>query len=105
MITIRKATSSDIPSIRSMADVASRHTYCEILSSQQMEYMMERMYSEMSLREQIEVQGHQFFILSAEGKNVGYASFNKEKDDDTYFTCRKSISCPNIRTRVLVRYC
>lgn len=81
MNTIRQATLSDIPAIRAMADVAFRHTYRAILSPQQMEYMMEWMYSAASLREQMEVQGHRYFILSVEVADVGYVSFNTERED------------------------
>ncbi len=81
MNTIRKVTLPDIPAIRKMADVAFRHTYRNILSPQQMEYMMEWMYSEASLREQIGHLGHQFYILSIEGNDAGYVSFYIEKED------------------------
>lgn len=83
MNTIRKATPSDIPAIRKMADTAFRHTYRNILTPQQMEYMMEWMYSEASLHEQMETLGHQYFILSVEGSDAGYVSFNVEEEDDT----------------------
>lgn len=83
MNTIRKATPSDIPAIRTMADTAFRHTYRNILTPQQMEYMMEWMYSEASLHEQMETLGHQYFILSVEGSDAGYVSFNIEEEDDT----------------------
>lgn len=82
MTTIRQATLSDIPAIRTMADVAFRHTYRSILTPQQMEYMMEWMYSEASLHEQMEHLGHRFYILSEDADDVGYVSFNIEEDDD-----------------------
>lgn len=79
---IRKATINDIPAIRQMADVAFRKTYKEILSKDQMEYMMDWMYSEKSLFEQMTQKGHIFFI--EDGK--GYVSFwNKGKTDEMKF--------------------
>lgn len=84
MTTIRQATLSDIPAIRTMADVAFRHTYRDILTPQQMEYMMEWMYSEASLHEQMERLGHRFYILSVDADDVGYVSFNIEEDDNSH---------------------
>ena len=41
MFEIRKATPEDIDVIRSLASVVFPHTYKEILSPEQLEYMME----------------------------------------------------------------
>lgn len=71
---IRKAAVEDIPVIRKMADVVFRDTYKDILSPDQMEYMMEMMYSERSLRKQILEEGNVFFL--DEGK--GYASYRPD---------------------------
>lgn len=68
---IRKASVEDIPMIRDLAQVAFMETYKDILSPEQMEYMMEWMYSEESLIHQMTVADHIFFI--EDGK--GYASF------------------------------
>ena len=68
---IRKATTEDIPLIRSLAQTAFRETYKKILSPAQMEYMMDMMYSEASLRRQMTTENNLFFI--EEGR--GYVSF------------------------------
>ena len=60
--SIHKASVADIPLIRRMADVVFRRTYRDILSPAQMEYMMDMMYSEDSLRDQIQAPGKEFFI-------------------------------------------
>ena len=76
---IRKATTEDIPAIRSIAQVAFRKTYSSILSPSQLEYMMDMMYSEENLRRQMTIEEHVFFI--EEGK--GYVSFRPDgKTDD-----------------------
>lgn len=62
MTTIRKATPSDIPLIREMAWKTFPATYSEILSREQTDYMMEWMYSPESLRDQMERQGHVYYI-------------------------------------------
>ena len=53
MFTIRKATLDDIDIIRSLASVVFPHTYKEILSPEQLEYMMDWMYSADSLKKQM----------------------------------------------------
>ena len=45
MIEIVKATGDDLQTIHDMAQVVFRHTYRDILSPEQMEYMMDMMYS------------------------------------------------------------
>ena len=97
MIEILKATLNDLQSIHDMAQVVFRHTYREILSPEQMEYMMEMMYSLPNLHQQIE-EGHHYYIAydipasscvgeasSDGGKNTpcGYVSVQHQgKDDD-----------------------
>lgn len=76
---IRSADISDIQAIRSIAEVVFRRTYSSILSPSQIEYMMDMMYSERSLRRQMEELGHVF--LMEEGR--GYVSFRRDgKTDD-----------------------
>lgn len=78
--SIRRAQLSDASAIQSMAEVAFRHTYRQILSPAQMEYMMDWMYSDASLQRQLTVDGHVYLILRlADGRDVGYVSFS----DDT----------------------
>lgn len=77
-ITIRKADRTDIPLIREMADVVFRKTYADILSPEQMEYMMNWMYSAESLLDQVEGKGRTFCITEMDGKPAGYVSFEYE---------------------------
>ncbi len=71
---IRRASTDDIPLIRSLADVVFRDTYRAILSPDQMEYMMDWMYSESSLEDQMCRLGHRYLLAG----DRGYASFRKE---------------------------
>ena len=73
-VQIRRAWPEDIPLIRSIADIAFRDTYRDILSPAQMEYMMDWMYSEESLEAQMNRLGHVYFLCG----DRGYASFRKE---------------------------
>ena len=66
IVSIRKAGKEDLPLIHDMADVVFRHTYKDILSPEQMEYMMEWMYSLPNLERQL-LEGHTYYIASIGG--------------------------------------
>ena len=61
MIKIVKAGVDDLQKIHDMAQVVFRHTYREILSPEQMEYMMDWMYSMPNLEKQLE-EGHNYYL-------------------------------------------
>ena len=61
MIKILKATKGDLQTIHDMAQVVFRHTYRDILSPEQMDYMMEMMYSLPNLHQQLD-EGHHYYI-------------------------------------------
>ena len=61
MIEIAKATRDELQTIHDMAQVVFRHTYRDILSPEQMEYMMDMMYSLPNLRAQLD-EGHHYYI-------------------------------------------
>lgn len=71
---IRKATLDDIPAIMAMAGTVFPTTYREILSPEQLEFMMDWMYSEENLRRQMLERGDVFLV--EDGK--GYASFRPD---------------------------
>jgi diamine N-acetyltransferase len=59
-VTIQKAGIPDIPVIQAIAYQTWPVAYGTILSREQLDYMLEKMYSEKALRKQID-NGHQFF--------------------------------------------
>lgn len=61
-----------------MAAVVFPDTYKDILSSAQIDYMMEWMYSEESLRRQMSEEGHIYYVACREGKAAGYLSIQPE---------------------------
>lgn len=79
-LVIRYAGTEDIPLIRAMADVAFRATYREILSPEQMEYMLDWMYSEASLGNQMK--DHRFFVAEQAGQPCGYLSLGRQGVSD-----------------------
>lgn len=81
MVQIRKAVVDDLQSIHDMAQVVFRNTYKEILSPDQMEYMMEMMYSHPNLLRQLE-EGHHYYIAQDGDMRLGYISIQKEGADE-----------------------
>ena len=84
MIQIVPATTSHIKAIQEVSALAWPEAFKEILSASQIAYMMEWMYSEASLREQMEEKNNHYFLVTADDQNVGYMSIehnceNKEK--------------------------
>lgn len=90
---IRKASTDDIPAIRAMADVVFRETYRDILSPEQMEYMMEMMYSEDSLTRQMAQWNHVFFIVDGKGY-VSYRYDNRDEEGLDVFHLEKLYVMP-----------
>ena len=78
MYQIRKATTKDIEVIRAMATVVFPHTYCEILSAEQIDYMMEWMYSAESLHRQMTEEGHIYYLAYQGDRPAGYLSVQPE---------------------------
>jgi ribosomal protein S18 acetylase RimI-like enzyme len=74
---IYTATSNDIPAIQQIAHDTWPSAYGHILSQQQIDYMMELMYSIPSLQKQME-KGHVFFIAEVNDVSVGFASVSAE---------------------------
>lgn len=81
MFTIRKATSADCGLIHKLAWQIFPETYKEILSKEQIEYMMEWMYSLESIRQQMEEEGHVYLIACEECEAAGYVSVQQQGKD------------------------
>lgn len=64
--------------INKMAQVVFPDTYSEILSPEQLDYMMEWMYAPASLRKQMSEEGHIYYIAYKEDEPAGYVSIQPE---------------------------
>ncbi len=93
MVTVREACEADIPALRRMAEVAFPTAYALILSKAQIAYMMRMMYSEESLHRQFAVEKQRFFIAEDDGREVGYASV--ERQGETLFHLQKIYVLPS----------
>jgi diamine N-acetyltransferase len=75
---IRKASLADIPLIRQLCFQVWPQTYASIITAEQIDYMLDMMYSEASLEKQIN-DGAQFIFVYDETGPVGFASYQEIK--------------------------
>lgn len=82
MFSIRKATTDDCNLINSLAALVFPATYQEIISAEQLDYMMEWMYAPAHIRRQMEEEGHVYFIAYLDGKECGYLSVQPQDGEE-----------------------
>ncbi|MEP6926471.1 MAG: GNAT family N-acetyltransferase [Ginsengibacter sp.] len=85
MLSIKIADIIDLPVIHDLAHRIWPVAFANILSPEQLKYMLEKMYSPDSLQNQFVVSQHNFILVFDEQIPVGFASFSpKEKNSDIY---------------------
>lgn len=75
MLSIQKATLEDIPLIRELSFKIWPQTYAAIIPKEQIDYMLELMYSEDSLKKQMTEDSCRFIFVYDHERPVGFASF------------------------------
>ncbi len=68
---IRLAQQHELPILEKLARAIWPDTYASIISSAQINYMLDWMYSTAKLQEQ-QQQGHEFYLLSEKGTDLGF---------------------------------
>ncbi len=76
-MTVRKGFPADIPLIRDIANKTWPVTYGTILPKEQIDYMLNLLYSEQSLTDQMQQQHHEFIIIYDGVAPIGFASFSQ----------------------------
>ena len=76
LVTIVPASEKDVHLIRCLALEIWPKTYAEILPRDQIDYMMNMMYTEEAIRTQMQ-KDHQFIIVYNEGLPVGFAAYGE----------------------------
>ena len=75
-VIVRFATTEDVNSIGFLAHQIWPATYGEIIAPEQLQYMLQMMYSPAALHQQMQQQ-HVFLIAELDEEPVGFASFSK----------------------------
>lgn len=82
-LKFRKAEKSDVQLIAQLADSIWRKHYITIITMEQIDYMLDLMYSAKSLTKQME-EGHEFTLVYSKEKPIGYISLSSS-DGRNYF--------------------
>ena len=82
-LNFKKATKEDIPVIFQLADRIWRKYYPDIISVEQIEYMLKNMYSSENLLKQLN-EGHEYTLVYSDKEPIGYISIST-KDTKNYF--------------------
>ena len=85
MVSIQNAGYNDLHIIHDLAHRIWPYAYGDILSPEQLQYMLEQIYSLASLQEQFTDLQHTFLLVTSNNRPIGFASFSpKEKNSKTY---------------------
>lgn len=95
MITIRQAGVNDIDTIHQLAHGIWPDAYKDILSIEQLDYMLDMMYSHEALQYQIINQNHEFLLAVDDSRPVGFASMQpKYKISESIYRLNKLYVLP-----------
>jgi diamine N-acetyltransferase len=104
MITISEAAITDIPIIQDIANKTWPNTYGEILSSEQLEYMMNLIYSEESLLNQIQKRQQLFFIVNDGITNIAFFSIEHQYNNEAITRINKIYILPQAHGKGIGKY-
>lgn len=107
MVLVKKVGKEALPVIQNLASITWPDTYSRLITPQQVDYMMELIYSTSSLEKQIE-NGHQFIIAFDDDKAVAFASYSAKENTPAVYKLHKIYILPNQQGKgigkQLVRY-
>lgn len=83
-IKLIPVTEKDISLVSNLASTIWNQHYPSIIGQEQVDYMLELMYSQRSLEEQMKQKGHLFFVINFNNENIGFISVHKE-EGNTWF--------------------
>ena len=94
MKSIKAAGLDDLTIIHDLAHEIWPHAYGDILSPEQLKYMLERIYAVASLQNQFASLRHQFIIVLDKNTPVGFASFSPKEKNSSVFRLHKIYVLP-----------
>jgi|SRR5690606_25886167 len=97
------AAKEELPIIQHIATVAYHHTYVPILGQDQVDYMLNKIYSLNSLLEQL-INGHRFIIVQEDELEAGFASYSRMEADSEIYQLQKLYLLPELQGAGLGRF-
>lgn len=83
MISFKKATKADIPQIRELANQSWNAAYKKILSQEQIDYMLQQMYSHEEISKQLENPNYQYYLILKDNIAAGFIGFEFHYEKNT----------------------
>jgi ribosomal protein S18 acetylase RimI-like enzyme len=93
MIYLRKAKEEDLAIIRALAEQTWPTAYSDIISAEQIDFMLEKMYNQGELLAQLR-DGHTFLIASEMEEDLGFAGFSVIDSEQHVFKLHKLYVLP-----------
>ena len=83
MVTFKEASENDIPLIRTLAEKSWKSSYLEILSTEQIDYMLQNMYSAEEILCHLKNPKYHYFIIEDNAVPAGFIGFENHYEDKT----------------------
>jgi ribosomal protein S18 acetylase RimI-like enzyme len=104
MLHLEKATEKDLPAVSELARAIWNDHYVPIIGQQQVDYMLNKMYAQSALIEQINEKKHDIYLILKNNQAIGFVSVSVVKNFDFFlhkFYIDQQISNSGIGTKVL----
>jgi len=102
-MNIVEATKEHIFIIQLLSDKIWPPTFCEILTQEQIAYMMEMMYSKSSLEKQME-DGHCYLLAEEDGEYLGFLSYELNYKNSDITKVHKIYVLPSLHGKGVGRF-
>jgi GNAT superfamily N-acetyltransferase len=94
MYSIRQATISDLETIIQIAEKTWWATYLPILEKEQIEFMLNNIYSVENISSQLQNGTQTYLLLIEEGKPVAFAAYSPREEDPEIYKLHKLYCLP-----------
>ncbi|MDR3696944.1 GNAT family N-acetyltransferase [Mucilaginibacter sp.] len=94
MYLIRKAIPDDVETIRGIAEITWWATYGPILEKEQIEFMLDEIYSTRKLASQLTHDTQTYLLLAEAGKTVAFAAYSPRDENPDIFKLHKLYCLP-----------
>ncbi|MBS1637655.1 MAG: GNAT family N-acetyltransferase [Bacteroidetes bacterium] len=83
-IRLQAATEADIPLIAALARKIWYQHYVSIIGTDQIEYMLNMMYSDASLKDQMNNKGHRFYLIREGELTLGFVGVSGKQGEELF---------------------
>ncbi|QOW11857.1 GNAT family N-acetyltransferase [Kaistella flava (ex Peng et al. 2021)] len=83
MVEFKKASEKDIPLLQQLAEKSWNSAYANILSKEQIEYMLSEMYSHTEISNHFRNPNYHYYVIVNDDLNAGFIGFENHYEKDT----------------------